>query len=152
MDDDIREFGEGIGRKALARDWAGVHAMLAPWMQRALDVDAVRTFFEDEYRSLLGENGIEGMHYPEYPDPEVGGNNFLDATKLREPIEFQGGKVRPVAPEVTDGNMRYWMKLQLQCSDEQMATLGFDAFCEVWMAVVDTPEGLRVGYWSHGAY
>jgi hypothetical protein len=48
--------------------------------------------------------------------------------------------------------MRYWMKLQLQCSDEQMATLGFDAFCEVWMAVVDTPEGLRVGYWSHGAY
>jgi hypothetical protein len=152
MDDDIREFGEGIGRKALARNWAGVHAMLAPWMQRALDVDAVRTFFEDEYRSLLGENGIEGMHYPEYPDPEVGGNNFLDATKLREPIEFQGGKVRPVAPEVTDGNMRYWMKLQLQCSDEQMATLGFDAFCEVWMAVVDTPEGLRVGYWSHGAY
>jgi hypothetical protein len=152
MDDDIREFGEGIGRKALARDWAGVHAKLAPWMQRALDVDAVGRFFEDEYRGLLEENGIEGMHYPEYPDPEVGGNNFLDATKLREPIEFQGGKVRPVAPEVTDGNMRYWMKLQLQCSDEQMATLGFDAFCEVWMAVVDTPEGLRVGYWSHGAY
>ena len=30
--------------------------------------------------------------------------------------------------------------------------LGFDSFCEVWVAVVDTAEGLRVGYWSQGAY
>jgi hypothetical protein len=30
--------------------------------------------------------------------------------------------------------------------------LGFDSFCEAWVAVVDTAEGLRVGYWSQGAY
>jgi len=64
--------------------------------------------------------------------------NFINATKLREPIEFLGGNARPVAQEVTDANMRYWMKLQLHCSDEQMAKLNFDTFCEVWVAVVQT--------------
>ena len=90
--------------------------------------------------------------YPEHPEPQLDGNGFTKATQLREPISFAGGKVRPVAPEVTDENVRYWLSLQLQCSDSQMETLGFDYFCEVWAAVVDTAEGLRIGYWSQGAY
>ena len=64
--------------------------------------------------------------------------NFINATKLREPIEFLGGNARPVAQEVTDANMRYWMKLQLHCSDEQMAKLNCDTFCELWVTVVQT--------------
>jgi len=72
-------------------------------------------------------------------------NGFTKATQLRDPISFGGGKVRDAPVEVTDGRVRYWMKLQLQCSDEQMAELGFDSSCEVWMAVVETAEGLRVG-------
>jgi hypothetical protein len=152
MDDDIRAFGESLGRKVLARDWAGAHELLAPWLRAATDHEGVRSFFEDEYRSALQANGIEGLRYPEYPEPSIGGNNFLNATKLREPISFEGDKVRPVPPQVTDQNMRYWMKLELQCSDDQMAELNFDTFCEVWIAVVETDEGLRAGYWSHGAY
>jgi hypothetical protein len=152
MDDDVRAFGMELGHKALARDWAGVHAMLAPWLRKSWSVEKVQGFFEDEYRATLEASGAEGPHYPEYPEPEVGGNGFTKATQLREPISFAGGKVRDVPVEVTDDNVRYWMKLQLQCSDEQMASLGFDFFCEVWMAVVETAEGLRVGYWSQGAY
>jgi hypothetical protein len=152
MDDDVREFGMDLGRKVLARDWPAVHEKLAPWLQRSFDVAAVRTFFEDEYKAAVADSGKEGEHHPEYPEPEVGGNNFMTATELRKPIEFAGGKVRPVAPEVTDEMVRYWMKLQLLCSDDQMEQLGFDFFAEVWMLVVDTPEGLRVGYWSQGAY
>jgi hypothetical protein len=152
MDDDVRAFGMELGSKALARDWPAVHTLLAPWMRSAWTVDQVRAFFEDEYRATLEANGAEGMQYPGYPDPSVDGNAFTKATQLREPISFAGGKVRDIAAEVTDQNVRYWMKLQLQCSDEQMEKLGFDAFCEAWMAVVDTPEGLRVGYWSQGAY
>jgi len=92
------------------------------------------------------------MQYPEYREPEGGGNNFMNATALREPISFQGNRVRALAPEVNDENIRYWLKLQLQCSDEQMEKLGFDYFAETWMAVVETADGLRVGYWSQGAY
>src|SRR5262249_41167905 len=98
MDDDVRAFGTELGRKALARDWPAVQAMLATWMRSEWPIERVQAFFEDEYRSTLEA------------------------------------------------------KLQLQCSDEQMESLAFDFFCEVWMAVVDTAEGLRVGYWSQGAY
>lgn len=152
MDEDVRSFGTEIGRRAIARDWTGVHELLAPWMRQSLSVDGVRAFFEDEYRSTLEANGVEGMKYPGHPEPDLGGNNFMNATKLREPISFQGGRVRSVAPEVTDENVRYWLKIQLQCSDEQMEKLGFDHFSEVWIAVVETADGLRVGYWSQGAY
>src|SRR5262245_41350905 len=99
MDDDIRAFGESLGRKALARDWSAVHQLLAPWLRAGMSPDGVRLFFEDEYRSILQANGVEELQYPEYAEPSVGGNNFLNATKLREPIEFQGGRVRPVPPE-----------------------------------------------------
>lgn len=152
MDDDVREFGNQLGRRVIARDWSAVYGMLAPWMRSAVSADEVEEFFEQEYRETLGANEIEGMHYPEHPDPEVGGNGFTSATELRKPISFAGGKVRPLAPEVTDETMRFWMNLGLSCSDEQMETLGFDTFCDIWMAIVQTPEGLRVGYWSHGAY
>jgi hypothetical protein len=152
MDDDIRALGESLGKRALARDWAGVHELLAPWIRRTLTVEGVRSFFEDEYRAALKESGVEELQYPEYPEPSVDGNTFMNATKLREPISFAGNKVRSVAPEVTDENMRFWMKLQLQCSDDQMEKLGFDYFSETWIAVVQTPEGPRVGYWSQGAY
>ena len=152
MDKDIRKFGEEIGKRALARDWAGVHALLAPWLQKSITVDGVRAFFEDEYRLALKEANIEGMHYPGYPEPEVGGNNFMSATELRKPISFANNKIRDVAPEVTDENVRYWLKLQLQCSDEQMEQFGFDFFCEVWMSVVEINGELRAVYWSQGAY
>lgn len=152
MQDDIREFGMNLGHRTLARDWAGVHALLAPWLQRSMDIDAVGRFFEDEYRLILKDSGIETMHCPEYPDPELGGNAHTNATSLREPMSFKPGYIRPVAPEVTDANFRYWLMMRLQCSDEQMADLDFDHFAEVWMAVVETGDGLRVGYWSQGAY
>jgi hypothetical protein len=152
MDDEVRAFGTDLGRKALARDWPAVRAMLAPWLRSRYTVEAVQSFFEDEYRATLSENSIDGLRHPEYPEPELGGNGFTKATQLREPISFEGGKVRDVPAEVTDGNVRWWLKMQLTCSDDQMDELGFDYFCEVWMAVVETGEGLRVGYWSQGPY
>src|ERR1043165_5939389 len=108
MDDDVRVYGEELGRLALAREWSAVHAALAPWMRSTWSPDRVLRFFEDEYRSVLQESGIGEMQYPEYPEPAVGGNNFMTATQLREPISFAGGKVRDVAPELTDDIVRYW--------------------------------------------
>jgi hypothetical protein len=123
MDDDIGRFGTEIGHHALQRNWTGVHQMLAPWLQHSLSVDDVRTFFENAYREILQGNRIQDMHYPEYPDPELGGNSFTNATKLRQPLSFQDGRVRAVPLELTDENFRYWLMVQLQCSDEQMEAL-----------------------------
>ncbi|HKA21595.1 MAG TPA: hypothetical protein VKN18_25185 [Blastocatellia bacterium] len=152
MEESIRNFSTEVGRFALARDWPAVHSMLASWLRSSSTPDDVREFFENEYRATLDANGIGDLHYPEHPDPDVGGNSFTNATSLREPISWEGGRIRPVAPEVTDENMKFWARMQLQCSDEQMEQLRFDYFAEVWMAVVETAEGLRVGYWSQGAY
>ncbi len=152
MDEEVRAFGMDLGLKALAQDWSGVYDQLAPWLQQQFTVDDVRAFFEDEYRSILASVGIDALQYPEYPEPELGGNGFTKATQLREPISWEGGKIRAIAPEVTDENVRWWLSMQLTCSDEQMEELGFDYFCEVWMAVVNTDDGLKVGYWSQGAY
>ena len=152
MDQDIQDFGEMLGRNILTRNWSTVHQHLAPWLQASTSVAEVEHFFEKAYRSILEENGIQTLHYPEHPEPSVSGNTLINATGLREPIGFLDGKVRTVPSELTDQNMRYWMKLELHCSDEQMDALDFDTFCELWIAVVTSPEGLRVGYWSHGAY
>ena len=66
----------------------------------------VRSFFESEHRAVLEANGVQEFQYPDYPEPSVDGNNFINATKLREPMEFLGGKVRHVPQEITDENMR----------------------------------------------
>ena len=152
MDGNLVAFGNEVGSRAIAQEWAKVHRLLAPWMRSDWSVARVQCFFEDEYRDTLAANSIDGMHYPAHRAPQLGGNGLTTATELRKPISWAGDKVRDVAPEVTDQNFRYWMNLQLMCSDDQMENLGFDFFCEVWMAVVETPEGLRVGYWSQGAY
>jgi hypothetical protein len=44
MDDDVQAFGDQLGRKVLARDWTGVHQMLAPWLQRTLTPQGVQPF------------------------------------------------------------------------------------------------------------
>jgi Tol biopolymer transport system component len=71
----------------------------------ALTPGEVQTFFEDEYRATLKDSGIEEMHYPEHPAPDVGGNQFKNASELRKPILFANTKVRFVSPELTDENM-----------------------------------------------
>jgi len=48
VEENVRIFGEELGRRVLARDWQGVHQMLAPWMQQSLTPDGVRAIFEDE--------------------------------------------------------------------------------------------------------
>ena len=152
MDEDVRAFGETLGRTALDRDWAGVRAMLAPWLQKKMTEEQVRLFFVNQYRSTLEENDIEHLQYPANQRPRVGGDADMTAASLRELIASANKKRRPLAPQVTDDNIRFWMKLELQSSHEQADELGFDCFSETWMAIVETDGGLRVGYWSQGAY
>lgn len=146
MEDNVNQFGMTLAQKALERDWEGVRSLLAPWMQ--LSADQVREFFEAEYRETMKANGVEGMHYPVVPSVDGNSSNLAS---LRETKDWMNAP-RAIAPEVTDENFRQWMNLQLKCSDEQMDELGFDYFSDMWLIVCETPEGLRVGYWSNNAY
>ncbi|MDX2218440.1 MAG: hypothetical protein SF172_05400 [Burkholderiales bacterium] len=138
MDNDIREFGNALGNCALARNWTGVHGHLAPWMAEALTVDDVRRFFESQYRGIARD--APGLVYPDSTKVELGGNGFTDVSELRES--------HPVHESVSDENLRYWLRMLLPTSDAQRETLALDFLAEVWIAVVSTPAGLRVGYWS----
>ena len=138
MDKDIYDFGDALGKCALARDWTSVHAYLAPWMAEVVTVDNVRRFFEGQYQGIAGD--ASGMVYPEATTVELGGNGFTDVSELRES--------HPVDERVSDENLRYWLRMLLPTSDAQQAALGLDFLAEVWIAVVTTPDGLRVGYWS----
>jgi hypothetical protein len=71
MDDDIRSFGETLGRRVLAREWAAARELLAPWLQATPSADDVRAFFENEYRSTLEANGVQELDHPGYPEPSV---------------------------------------------------------------------------------
>ena len=44
MDDDVRVFGMDLGRRALARDWSAVQAMLVPFPSERMTVRPVSTF------------------------------------------------------------------------------------------------------------
>ena len=65
----------------------------------------------------------------------------MTAKELHSPVGSWSDHVRPVPLEVTEENLRYWMRLVLECSDEQADELGFDEFADVWMAVVETEGG-----------
>lgn len=138
MDQDTRDFGHALGKCALARDWKGVHACLAPWMAEVLAIEDVQRFFEAQYKGIAGD--ASGLVYPEATTVELGGNGFTDASELRES--------HPVDERVSDQNLRYWLRIVLPTSDAQREMLGLDFLAEVWIAVVSTDAGLRVGYWS----
>jgi hypothetical protein len=47
MDDDIRQFGTGLGQRVIAQDWACVDALLAPWFQAAVFVYRFDALFRE---------------------------------------------------------------------------------------------------------
>jgi hypothetical protein len=149
MDDAIREIATAFGKAALDRDWATAHSLLARWLRTSLSIEDLRDFFENGYRAILRGFDIQEMLYPEYPEPEVDGNGHTKPSNLREPKPWTA-HWPPVPDELTDTNMRYWASIQLQCSDEQMETLDFDYFIQVWAAIAETDEGLRVGFFVNG--
>lgn len=148
MDQRMRTFGEQLGSRALAQDWAGVQQLLAPWLRERYSVEAVQQFFEDDYASVLVGCEIEELHYP--AQVRVDGNTSTLEELRQVPSWLPRG--RPIPQEVTADNFRQWMNLQLECSEEQAEELELDFLSDTWLIVVELEEGLRVGYWAHDPY
>lgn len=80
----------------------------------------------------------------------VSGNTSTLAS-LREKPSFKP-QPRPIPAEVTEQNFRYWMTIQLQCSDEQQEELELDFLTDFWLIVVEVDGQMKIGYWSHDPY
>ncbi len=152
IDSGIKEFVVAVGKRALECQWDKVHACLARWLQDQLQPCDVHEFFSSAYSATLAENGIAGEHFPEGCEPEIGGSAFVTADNLRQPITWLGNRTRDISEEVTDENMVFWARLTLLGSPAQSEQLQLHTFAEIWMAVVNTDDGLRIGYWSPNAY
>ncbi|MBI3552071.1 MAG: hypothetical protein HY077_06100 [Elusimicrobia bacterium] len=149
MNPDVQKFGNDLANAAIAKDWDAVHKMLAPWVQAKIAVEGVKKFFEDEYLDILRGVDVHEIHYPKIP--YVTGNDMSPLKDLKEKTSFMK-EPRPIAAEVTEANFRQWMNVQLQCDDGQQDELEIDFLAEVWLIVVQTDQGFKVGYWSHDAY
>src|SRR5262249_3293400 len=103
-----KAFAESFAAAAIARDWARVRDMLAPWLAAELDTDAVRAFFEDDYRSTLAGWNITELVYP--IESEVGGNSST-LIDLRTSDGFT--RPRPIPEEVTEANFLRWATVRL---------------------------------------
>ena len=97
MDEDVRAFGTELGRRAVARDWPAVHAMLAPWLRASWPVDKVQRFFEDESQPQTAANsvtdvkGYVGLRYRYRPPEEVERRIFCTMAKwagYNDPVAF----------------------------------------------------------------
>ena len=86
-----------------------------------------RHFFEDDYRSILAGSEVIEMHYPAIPYLS---RNASQLPSLREKPSWKP-EPRPIPADVTEGNFRQWMTIQLQTSDEDQQALGLDYLTEL---------------------
>ena len=140
MEPSYRAFGEKFSAAIIAKDYASAHALLGPWLQKNVAPDQLREEIEQHVREMcLVWNVSEAIH-PAVCD--LDGNSSMDSEGLREPDS--DGAIPDVPAEVTDDNYRYWMCQQFKPAE---GAVEFDAFFDLWLALVEHEGALRVGYY-----
>ena len=140
MDAAHRELGQKFSAAVIAKDYAAAHALLAPWLQKSMTADQLRADIDQHVREMCE---IWNMEQPVYPaECNLDGNSHMNADGLREP-DYDGSEPN-VPAEVTNDNMRYWMCMQFQPAE---GAAEFDAFFDLWAALVEHAGALRIGYY-----
>ncbi|MDB4956979.1 MAG: hypothetical protein JWO36_4548 [Myxococcales bacterium] len=137
MEDRYRAFGQKFSAAIIAKDDAAVQALLAPWLQ----VDALREAVDQHVRGMCQEWGIDEEIYP--TECQLDGNVAIKVEHLREPD--WDDSIPEIPEQLTDENFRYWMSLQFMPAE---GAVEFDAFFDLWLAVVEDDGGLRAGYYK----
>ncbi len=128
MEQAFQDFGARFAQTIVAKDFGAAHAMLAPWLQAEITPGELA-------RRLAVPEGV--------PEPARFG---LDANKstyeqLREPEGFPP-RSQPFSPELTAGNFRLWMCIELMPDEDSE----WDACYDLWLAAVEVGGRLAVGY------
>jgi hypothetical protein len=131
MEDRYRAFGTSLSRAIIDKNYAAAEALLAPW----LSVAALREGVDGRIREMCEEWAVESPLYPAGCD--LDGNGALKLEYLRDDDEH----VLPA--QLTDDNFRYWLSLQFLPAEGEAE---FDAFFDLWVAIVEHEGTLRAGY------
>jgi len=123
---------DALGARLVARDFEGVHALLAPWLQSATS--------PAELRDAIDAAG-EGLAHP--PRSWTADEGLVGLEDLRKPDPY-GPPSRPLPAEITPGNFRGWLSIQLapEAAVHEEQNVCFD----VWLVAVEHEGSLRVGY------
>jgi hypothetical protein len=141
MEERYRAFGEKFSAAIIAQDYANAHRMFAPWLQKKVSAEALRDSVEQQVSAMCEEWGVEEEIHPS--ECGVDGNAAMKVAHLREPD--WDDSIPDVPAEVTDQNFRYWMSLQFMPKE---GTVEFDAFFDLWLALVENGGALQVGYYK----
>jgi len=126
----MSEFATAI----MAEDYAKAHQQLAPWLQTTVSVDGLHETVRSKISTAAQSLSTAGslipvdyrLHVTEWTLDEVRGPN------------------RPLPAEVTEKNFHAWACIQF-VADE---ATGRDSWFDFWCVLVDTPQGVRIGYFE----
>ena len=125
MEDRFRAFGTSLSRAIIDKDYAAAEQLLAPW----LSVSALRDGVDDRIRQMCEEWAVGPTLYP------------ADCALKLEYLRDDDEHVLP--PQLTDDNFKYWLSMQFVPAE---GAAEFDAFFDLWIAIVEHDGALRAGY------
>lgn len=134
MDPRFRRFGEQFSAAIIEQDYEAACALLAPWLRDTTPPARLRELIEDRVGEMHDEWGVEDDLHP--TEVDLDGNAAIRVSHLAEEGD-------DLPHELTDANFRYWQCMQFQPAE---GSVEFDAYFDLWAALVDHGGELRVGY------
>ncbi len=134
MEPRYRELGERFSAAIIDKDYEAACALLAPWLREVTPPDRLRALIEDRVAEMHEAWDVDDDLHP--TECELDGNSTATVADLRDDGD-------PVPAELTDASLRYWMSMQFKPAEDSVE---FDAYFDLWAAVVDDGGELRVGY------
>jgi len=131
MNDKCRALADTIGQHLVDRDFGGLRAVFAPWLQASMSV-------ADLERMIGGAN--EGLAPPRTWTVD---ENPIDLASLREPDGY-GPPSKPLPQDITVTNYRGWLCVQFQ--PDPANPDGFNVCFDLWIAAVEHEGAYRAGY------
>lgn len=150
----IDRLAGDFARALIGDDYDAAHALLAPWLQRQVSAQELRTILKTQ--SLAGSAAVDFQasgndstldelreHYQEYHEG--------DETRTLASVESFGEWGPPsihIANEITAANFRQWLSIELtpEVDDES----GLDYLLRLWLIVVDVHGTMKVGHLEPG--
>jgi hypothetical protein len=150
----VERLAGDFARALIDDDYDAAHALLAPWLQRQVTAQNLRTiiakqFLADsaavDFQASGNDSTLDELreHYEEYYES--------DATRTLASVESFGDWGPPsihIANEITAANFRQWLSIELtpEIDDES----GLDYLLRLWVVVVDVNGTMKVGHLEPG--